>query len=166
MQLEQAAAAPGAVGAAARAAADLLGPHNAAEERLVLPLLGLAEAVAARQAPAELQRTLAGAAGWDAELPRLLDDQTEVVTALVELFAAADWEGERELAQRAERMIWHEVGDVEVLYPAAALVGSIAQARMTAPVPAGGATARGSLYGPGPIPMMGVGSPHAPADRP
>jgi hypothetical protein len=120
----------------------------------------------AAAAPGAVQRTLAGAAGWDAELPRLLDDQTEVVTALVELFAAADWEGERELAQRAERMIWHEVGDVEVLYPAAALVGSIAQARMTAPVPAGGATARGSLYGPGPIPMMGVGSPHAPADRP
>ena len=107
-----------------------------------------------------------GVASLKAELPLLLDEQREVVAPLVELFAAADWEGERNLAQLAERMIWHEMGDFEVLYPAAVLVGSIAQARANPADPADLAIAPGSVYGAGPIPMMGVGSPHAPADRP
>ena len=61
----------------------------------------------------------------------------------------------------AERMIWHETSDVEVLYPAALLVGSIQAQAFAEPVefPA----TPGPLYGSGPFPMMGVGNPHPPA---
>lgn len=72
------------------------------------------------------------AASLGTELPALLDGQAEVINALVELYAAADLEGQPAFASLAERMIWHEMSDAEVLYPAAVLVGSAAEARTTA----------------------------------
>jgi hypothetical protein len=48
----------------------------------------------------------------------------DLVTAPVELYARAEDAGDAEIARIAERMIWHETGDVEVLHPAAVLVES------------------------------------------
>lgn len=166
-ELEEAAAAPGEVGATARTAADLFGPHNAAEERIVLPLLGHAEPVAAGVIPAADPRQMREiAALLGTELPALLDEQAAVINALVEFYATADLEGQPTLASLAERMIWHEMSDAEVLYPAAVLVGAHARARMVEPEPVYGPTGPGSLYGPDPTPMMGVGSPHPVDARP
>jgi len=53
---------------------------------------------------------------------QLYDRDVDLVTALVELYAAADEAGDAETARLAERMIWHETSDVEVLYPAALFV--------------------------------------------
>lgn len=119
-ELERTARLPGEVGAAAGAAAELMGPHNAAQERLVLPLLGWADAIASgREAkmPDIPDRTRI-----EAELLQLYDRDVDLVTALVELYAAADEAGDAEAARLAERMIWHETSDVEVLYPAALFV--------------------------------------------
>ena len=121
-QLERAADLPGETGAAARAAAGLMAPHSAAQERLVLPLLGWADpraagSMAAIAAPADRMRL-------EAEVAQLYDADVDVVTALVELYAAAEAVGDVETARLAERMIWHETSDVEVLYPAALMVGS------------------------------------------
>lgn len=158
-QLEQVAAAPGAIGAAGRVAADLMAAQNAAQERLVLPLLGWADTTAAGNAVpmAELPDLL----GLEAELSQLYDGDVDLVTALVELYAAADEAGQSETARMAERMIWHQTSDAEVLYPAALLVGlRQAQAHMESvevparPIP---------LYGSRSFHMMGVGNPHPPA---
>ena len=107
---------------AARAAAGLAAPHNAAQERLILPLLGWADpraagSMAAIAAPADRMRL-------ESEVAQLYDADVDVVTALVELYAAAEAVGDVETARLAERMIWHETSDVEVLYPAALMVGS------------------------------------------
>lgn len=122
MQLEKAAEVPGQTGTAARTAADLLGPHMALQERVVLPFLAHMEAVARGEAPVDPQ-ILVRLQSLTAELPLLMGAEPEVVTALVELFAAADTEGQPEVALLAERMIWHQTSDVEILYPAAVLVG-------------------------------------------
>lgn len=119
-ELERTARLPGEVGAAAGAAAELMAPHNAAQERLVLPLLGWADAVASgREAklPDIPDRTRI-----DAVLSQLYDRDVDLITALVELYAAADEAGDAETARLAERMIWHQTSDLEVLYPAALFV--------------------------------------------
>ncbi|HMQ64750.1 MAG TPA: hypothetical protein PKA33_18990 [Amaricoccus sp.] len=158
-QLEQAADMPGEIGTAARAAADLLGPHNAAEEEFVLPFLGFADAatVGGTTDPQLLEQL----ASLEAELPQLRDSDLKLVTALVELYAAAEEAGQAEVARLAERMVWHEVSDIEVLYPAAVLVGSAVQGQTIGTEPATILIGPG-LYGQDPVPMMGVGNPHAP----
>jgi hypothetical protein len=131
LQLDEVARTPGAIGAAARTAADLMAAHNAAEETLILPFLAHSDAVAAAEPPVVAPQTLASMERLQAELPGLIDAQTEVVIAAVELFAAADIEGRADIARLAERIIWHEMGDAEVLYPAAALVATTARERVT-----------------------------------
>lgn len=131
LQLEEVARAPGEIGAAARTAADLMAAHNAAEQTLVLPFLAHSESVAAAQTPMVAPPTLASMERLQTDLPGLIDAQTEVVIAAVDLFAAADTEGRPDIARLAERIIWHEMGDAEVLYPAAILVATTARERVT-----------------------------------
>jgi hypothetical protein len=155
-QLEEAAAAPGTIGTAARLAADLMAVQNAAQERLVLPLLGWADATAAgKVAPvADLPSRM----NLEAELLHLYDADVDLVTALVELYAAAEEAGQPGIARIAERIIWHQISDVDVLYPAALLVASIQAPAFAEPMHFS-ATAE-PLYGSGQLPMMGVGNPH------
>ena len=128
-ELERTTRFPGEVGAAAGVTADLMAPHNAAQERLVLPLLGWADTVASgREAkmPDIPDRTRI-----DAELSQLYDRDVDLVTTLVELYAAADEAGDAETARLAERMIWHQTSDVEVLYPAALFVEAAMRSAVT-----------------------------------
>ena len=57
-------------------------------------------------------------------MPALLDGDIALVTALVELYSAAETAGHSEAATMAERMIWHETSDIHMLYPAALRLGS------------------------------------------
>ncbi|WP_415183870.1 hypothetical protein [Phaeovulum sp.] len=128
-QLEQTAQNPGTVGTTARIAADLMGPHNAAQERLILPILGLAETATGGRIVSDPQ--MAGRLqALKAELAQINDSDVNLVIALVELYAAADEAGQPDITRLAERMIWHEVSDVNVLYPAALLVGASLQTQM------------------------------------
>ncbi|HRY26338.1 MAG: hypothetical protein H6852_09215 [Geminicoccaceae bacterium] len=129
-QLEKVAETPGEIGTAARAAADLLAAHNEAEERVALPLLGLTEEVAEGKAVDDPEATLASLESLQAELPLLVEGQAEAIGALVKLFAAAEAEGEADVSRLAERIIWHELTDAEILYSAATLVGATVQAGM------------------------------------
>lgn len=105
-QLEQVAERPGEIGTAARAAADLMAPHNAAQEQLVLPLLGLADAAAT--GPGIARPDLPGRAAIAAELSRLYAGDVELVTSLVNLWATAEEAGEPDTARLVERMIWRD----------------------------------------------------------
>lgn len=159
VQLEAAASGTGETSAAAQTVRALAGPHVAAEERVILPFLGFAEAVAEGRAGA-VPETAQQLDSLTAELALMPEAQTTLITALVELFAAADAEGQADVAQLARRMIWHETADAEVLYPAAAVVGAAVQSRIASAGPRTGAGDRAPLFGLGPIPMMGVGNPH------
>ena len=118
-QLERITGRSDEIGAAARAAADLLKPHNAAQERLVLPMLGWAESATTGTV---LPTAIPDRNSLEAELSQLYDGDVDLVTALVDLYAAAEEAGDLETARLAERMIWHETNDVQLLYPAALLV--------------------------------------------
>lgn len=155
-QLEWVAERPGAIGLAARTAADLMLPHNAAQERLVLPLLVWADAAAA--AHTVTVPDLPNQMRLEAELSQLYDGDVKLVTALVELYATADEAGDAETARLAETVVWHETSDIEVLYPAALLVASAIRAQSLPTIPAADQVAPG----PQPVPMMGVGNPHGP----
>ena len=159
-QIERVAESPGEIGAAARVAADLMAPHNAAQERLVLPLLGWADAAAAGRTTtvADLPNRMR----LEAELSQLYDGDVNLVTALVGLYATADEAGDAETARLAESMIWHETSDSDVLYPAALLVGTALRAHEVPANPANLQIVPGPLYGTHPMPMMGVGNPHKP----
>jgi hypothetical protein len=52
------------------------------------------------------------------------------------------------------------VSDIQVLYPAALLVGASLQAQLHPKISASFQIGPGPLYGPGLFPMMGVGDPH------
>lgn len=111
-QLEEAVAVPGSIGAAGRITADLMAAQNAAQERLVLPVLARADATAAGEIAADLPDQMR----VDAELSQLYDGDVNLVTALVDLCAAAEEASQSEIALMAERMIGHQTGDIEVLY--------------------------------------------------
>jgi hypothetical protein len=156
-QLERVAERPDEIGAAARAAADLMGPHNAAQERVVLPVLGWAEAATSgRPVTANLpdRNSLAAA------MSRLYDGDVVLVSVLVELYAAAEGAGEAGIAHLAETLIWHETADVELLYPAAVLVHSAIETPGMGVGPTGIRIGPGPIYGEHPVAMMGVGDPH------
>ena len=121
-QLDQLAQRPGEIGAAARAAADLMAAQNAAQEQLVLPLLSWADAATNGRVPAEV--VFPAQARLEADLSRLYDGDVDLVTALVELQVVAEDAGDSEAALSATRMIWHETSDLQLLYPAAQLVSA------------------------------------------
>ncbi|MCR4267055.1 hypothetical protein [Nitratireductor sp. ZSWI3] len=136
MQLEDAAGVPGQIGTAARAAADLLRRHNETEEAVVLPLLGFAETAVSGTMTSWPAR---GTMDLRAELAGILGGQEEVVIALVELFAAAQQQDRSDISRLAERVVWHETGDAEILYPAAILVSSGVERDMDEASPSDGA---------------------------
>lgn len=131
-ELRAVAAMPGPIGEAARAAADLVTPHVALEERLVLPLLGLAPALVEGAPVAEAEDALARTAALKADLPRIMEAYPQMVSALTDLFAAAEAEGRPEISRLADRMIRHAIGDIEVSYPAAIVIGDRLGARLAA----------------------------------
>lgn len=83
------------------------------------------------------------------------DGAQDLMTALVELYAIAEETGHGDISRVAERLIWHETADAEVLTTAANYQYTV-RAQSTADASAG------PLYGPNPTPMMGIGNPHKP----
>jgi|TARA_R100000935_G_C2836095_1_gene168187 hypothetical protein len=124
-----------------------------------LPILGFTDVAAGGQMPKDPQMP-ERLQVLEAELAQIHDSDVDLVIALVDLYAAADEAGQPETVRLAERMIWHEVSDVQVLYPAALLVGASLQAQLSIPRPAGFQIDPGPLNGSSPFPMMGVGNPH------
>lgn len=81
------------------------------------------------------------------------DGAQELMTALVELYAIADETGHGDIRRVAERLIWHETADAEILATAA-------NYQYMANGPSTADASAGPLYGPHPTPMMGIGNPH------
>ncbi len=130
-ELSAATRAPGAVGAAARAVAEVLHPHFVREEEIALPPLGLLEglargdAVTKEMAAAVLPMTDA----LRAELPKMLQEHGRISAALEELARVARAEGQPEYAALAEKIMIHAQTEEQVTYPAALLVGEVVRAK-------------------------------------
>ena len=127
--LEGAMKAPGRVGAAARALAEVLHPHFVREEEIALPPLASLAPLAAGVMPTEAADILAMTDSLKRELPRMLDEHKRIRAAVDGLRAAARADGSTRYEQLADQLALHAQTEEEVLYPAAVLVGDIIRAR-------------------------------------
>jgi hypothetical protein len=129
--LVEATKAPGAVGQAAQALANVLHPHFARENEIALPPLGLLARLAAGTSPTkeELGEALRMTDALRRELPRMLDEHKAIRTAVDKLRDAAKTEGAAKAGTLAGELALHAQTEEEVLYPAALLVGEIIRAR-------------------------------------
>jgi hypothetical protein len=128
--LEDAMQAPGDVGPAARALAEVLHPHFVREEEIALPPLGLLAPLAAGDLLPGAADILPLTDALRRELPRMLDEHTHIRLAVGRLREAARRNGARRYEELADELALHARTEEEVLYPAAIVVGDLVRARM------------------------------------
>jgi hypothetical protein len=123
--------APGRVGSAARALAEVLHPHFVREEEIALPPLALLAPLAAGATLPESTRATAGAMTSElrAEMPQMLEEHVRIRSAVAELRAAAESAGADAQVELADQLALHARTEEEVLYPAALLVGDLLRSR-------------------------------------
>jgi hemerythrin superfamily protein len=113
----------GRTGEAAKLVAKILHPHFVREEEIAMPPLALLQALAGDKVSPEMSQVLSMTDSLEAELPQMLDQHREIVTALERLARAANDEGKPRVARFAEKLILHAQTEEQVLYPAAILIG-------------------------------------------
>ena len=123
--------APGRVGMAAEALAEVLHPHFVREEEIALPPLGLLAPLAAGHTVPEAPLSTAAemTSALRAEMPRMLEEHVRIRAAVAELRAAAESVGAEAQVELADELALHAQTEEEVLYPAALLVGDLLRAR-------------------------------------
>ena len=128
--LVEATKAPGAVGEAARALAEVLHPHFEREEEIALPPLGLLAPLAAGERPPGMAEVLVMTDALKRELPRMLEEHKQVLAAAEKLRAAAREARAPKHEEFAAALALHAQTEEQVLYPAALLVGEVVRARL------------------------------------
>lgn len=121
--------APGAVGQAARALAEVLHPHFVREEQIALPPLALLEPLAAGKHEARMADVLPLTEALREELPKMLKEHEAIAAAAKKLEGTAKKAGNAEIEQLAKDLQLHARTEEEVFYPAALLVGDAVEAR-------------------------------------
>ena len=129
--LVEATRAPGAVGTAAKALAEVLHPHFVREQQIALPPLGLLAPLAAgaRLTDTEVAGALAMTDSLRRELPRMLEEHSAIRAAVDALRQVATAERAAEARELADELALHAQTEEEVLYPAALAVGDLLRAR-------------------------------------
>jgi len=128
-RLVQATKAPGRVGDAARALAEVLHPHFVREEEIALPPLGLLGPLAQGRFTPAMTAVLPLTTALRAELPRMLEEHKAIHAATARLAEVARSESNAEVADLAATLAAHAQGEEELFYPAAMLVGEIVRVR-------------------------------------
>lgn len=125
--LVEATRAPGAVGTAAKALAEVLHPHFVREQEIALPPLGLLAPLASgtRLADTEIAEALAMTDSLRRELPRMLEEHGRIRAAVDALRKVATAERAAEARELADELALHAQTEEEVLYPAALAVGDL-----------------------------------------
>jgi hypothetical protein len=122
-ELARATRAGGRTGEAAKAVAKVMHPHFIKEEAYALPPLGLLAALSKGQIAPGMAEVLTMTDKLEAELPQMLAEHKEIVTALRTLIEAAKAENIPEYAHFAARLMAHALTEEEVSYPTALLIG-------------------------------------------
>lgn len=122
-ELARATKAGGRTGEAAKAVAKVMHPHFVKEEEYALPPLGLLSVLAKGKVEAGMAEVLKMTDKLEAELPHMLAEHKEIVTALQRLVEAAKAEDKPEYAHFAEKLMAHARTEEEVSYPTALLIG-------------------------------------------
>lgn len=127
--LERATRAPGRVGEAARALAEVLHPHFVREEQIALPPLGLLAPLARGEFTKSMLDVLPMTDSLRAELPRMLEEHEAIRAATMRLADVARAERNAAVVQLAEQLALHAKSEEELFYPAAVLVGDVVRSR-------------------------------------
>ena len=122
-ELARATQSGGRAAEAAKAVAKLLHPHFVKEEEYALPPLGLLIALSTGKLEPDMADVLKLTDRLEVELPRMLAEHKDIVTALKHLIEAATAEDKPEYAHFAEKLMTHALTEEEVSYPTALLVG-------------------------------------------
>jgi hypothetical protein len=122
-ELKHATSAGGRTGAAASAVVQLMHPHFASEEEFALPPLGLLPELSRGKIGTEIAAVLKLTDRLERELPRMVAEHKEIVTALQRLVEATNAEGKPDIAAFAHKLMAHARAEEEVSYPAAVLIG-------------------------------------------
>jgi hypothetical protein len=122
-ELARATKAGGDTGEAAKAVAKLMHPHFIKEEEYALPPLGLLSALSQGKFEAGMRDVLKMTDKLEAELPQMLAEHKDIVTALQQLVEFAKAENKPECVHFAEKLMAHARTEEEVSYPTALLVG-------------------------------------------
>lgn len=117
--------APGAVGEAARALAEVLHPHFVREEQIALPPLGLLGPLARGEYESSMREVLAMTDSLEAEWPKMLREHEAIAAAAARLEEVARAEGNVEAERVATTLQAHAKTEEDVNYPAAILVGRV-----------------------------------------
>jgi iron-sulfur cluster repair protein YtfE (RIC family) len=121
--------APGAVGEAARALADVLHPHFVREEQIALPPLSLLRPLARGEFEPRMRGVLPMSDSLRDELPRMLREHEAIGAAARRLEEVARQAGNAEVEALAKALQQHARTEEEVFYPAAVLVGEVVRVR-------------------------------------
>lgn len=113
----------GKLGAAAKAVEKVLRSHLAKEEQFALAPMGLLPKLARGEVTSDMEEVLVLIDRLEHELPGMLEDHQQIVSALKLLLAAARSQDKVEYAEFAEQLIRHVQTEEQVLYPAAILAG-------------------------------------------
>lgn len=129
--LVEATKAPGRVGTAAKALAEVLHQHFVREEEIALPPLGLLAPLAAGTTlpDGQASEALAMTDSLRRELPKMLNEHKQIRAAVEGLRRAANEERAVRYQQLADQLALHAQTEEEVLYPAAVLVGDLIRAK-------------------------------------
>jgi hypothetical protein len=92
-------------------------------------LTSLAQTTGSSVTSEDAERAAAMADRLASEMPRMLAEHNEIVSALRSLIAAAQEERHRDVVEFAGKLMLHAQTEEEVLYPAAILVGRYLQLR-------------------------------------
>jgi hypothetical protein len=129
-ELARATKAGGRTGEAAKAVAKLMHPHFIKEEEYALPPLGLLPALSQGKLEAGMAEVIKMTDKLEAELPHMLAEHKNIVTALQQLVESAKAEDKREYVHFAEKLMAHARTEEEVSYPTALLIGRYLKAAL------------------------------------
>jgi hypothetical protein len=121
--LERATQEEGAVGVAARAVMEVLGPHFEKEEEFALPPLGMLT-VSGEAPTGDVERTIGLTERLGRELPLMLEEHGLIALKLEVLTAEAERAEKNEYVVLARDLLHHARMEEEVMYPASLLIGS------------------------------------------
>ncbi len=131
-ELARAAKAGGRTGEAALSLVRIMRPHFKKEEEYALPPLGLLVELSRGEVEPAASEVLKMTDKLEAELPKMLGEHEQIVTALNALTDAAQNEGKPEFAHFAEKLKAHARMEEEVSYPTALLIGRFIKEKLLA----------------------------------
>ncbi len=121
---------PGKLGEAAKAVAKVLHNHFVKEEEYAIPPLGLLQRLAQGKVTSEMRDVLVMTDKLKTDLPVMLDEHKQIVSALQTLTAIAKKKGKSKYVRFAEKLMLHAKTEEEVTYPTSILIGEYIRTKL------------------------------------